>query len=341
MIFGEIFPFQVLSSYPTTILSIYQDILYVSTDQLSCHDGFQMRLFFIRHGETEHNVAGLLAGVTDSLLTNHGLIQAQRLGSYLIKQRCLKFSQVFASDLKRASRTASEICQSQNVEHPALQIAPIQLALLREQDFGSFELQPWNQRKDSPSTNDADFKPKETKAAMKARADTFLDDSLLPLLALDDESEQVVGVISHGLFLGALWRALLLRFGPLTISFHPEVLPLGSRKPIEHLPSWSNTGYLELSLHSVSHSVNEQSVVEHKVTGSQTSITLNATMKVVAVNSKAHLTSLKRTRGGVGSSTSDDKQKRVDSFFKRSKLDNARPVSLKVSHYPKLFFPHA
>lgn len=290
-----------------------------------------MQLFLIRHGETEHNVAGLLAGVTDSLLTNHGLIQAQRLGSHLIKQKCLKFSHVFASDLKRAFRTANEICQAQNAEHPALRVDPIQLALLREQDFGSFELQSWNQRKDPPSSDSPDFKPKETKAAMKVRADVFLDDSLLPLLAVDDEAEQVVAVVSHGLFLGALWRALLLRFGPLTISFHSEVAYLRSTKPIEHLCSWSNTGYLELSLKTSAHRIDKDIVTEDNTNDSQTSIILDATMKILAVNSKAHLTSLKRTRGGVGSSTSDDKQRRVDSFFKRTKLDETRPTSSKVS----------
>lgn len=297
-----------------------------------------MRLFLIRHGETEHNVAGLLAGVTDSLLTNHGLIQAQRLGSYLIKQKCLKFSHVFASDLKRAFRTANEICQAQNAEHPALQVDPIQLALLREQDFGSFELQQWNQRKNPPSSDDPDFKPKETKAAMKVRADAFLDDSLLPLLAIDDEIEQFVAVVSHGLFLGALWRALLLRFAPLTVSFHPEVSYLGSQRPIEHLPSWSNTGYLELVVKIMSRSAGEETLVARNAPDSKTSITLDATMKIIAVNSKAHLTSLKRTRGGVGSSTSDDKQRRVDSFFKRTKLDDALPVSFKVSLTHQLTF---
>lgn len=298
-----------------------------------------MRLFLIRHGETEHNVAGLLAGVTDSLLTNHGLIQAQRLGSYLIKQQSLVFSHVFASDLKRAFRTANEVCQCQNAEHPDSQIAPIQLALLREQDFGSFELQSWNRRKDPPSPTDPDFRPQETKAAMKVRADAFLDDSLLPLLAIDDEFEQVVAVVSHGLFLGALWRALLLRFGPLTVSFHPDVSYLRSSKPVEHLPSWSNTGYLELSIKNVSRKVDTSVKVEENTATPPKFPTLHATMKIIAVNSRAHLTSLKRTRGGLGSSTSDDKQKRVDSFFKRAKLDVKRPSSLKVSLIQLFQFP--
>lgn len=293
-----------------------------------------MRLFLIRHGETEHNVAGLLAGVTDSLLTNHGLIQAQRLGSFLIKQKYLIFSHVFSSDLKRAYRTANEICQSQNSEHPTLQVEPIQLALLREQDFGSFELQPWNQRKKSPSPDDPGFVPKETKAAMTVRADAFLDDSLLPLLALDDEQEQIIAVVSHGLFLGALWRALLLRFRPLTISFDAVVLHLRSAKPIEHLPAWSNTGYLELFVKNIAHAADKEISAQDITVLSQKPASLNATMKIMGVNNKAHLNSLKRTRGGLGSSTSDDKQRRVDSFFRKPKVEEKPSLSEKVCVNP-------
>lgn len=294
-----------------------------------------MRLFLIRHGETEHNVAGLLAGVTDSLLTNHGLVQAQRLGSHLIKDRHLQFSQIFSSNLKRAFRTANEVCLAQNAEHSDLQIAPIQLALLRERDFGSFELLSWNRSKEvkekDPSPDDPDFKPKETAAETKVRADAFLDDSLLPLLALDDESEQFVAIVSHGIFLGALWRALLLRFRPLTVSLHPEAVPPGSRKPLEFLPSWSNTGYLELSVQVTSSTTNERPMPEHDLTTVHSSVLLDATMKVIAVNKKTHLGSLKRMRGGLGSSTSDDKQLRMDKFFKKSKIEKTQTASTNVS----------
>src|SRR4051794_16611017 len=130
-----------------------------------------MRLLLIRHGETEHNVAGLLAGVTDSRLTNHGVIQAQRLGVHLIQKRQLRFTQVFASDSQRASRTAKAICEVQSSQFEGEQLAPICLVLLREQDFGSFELLPWNRSEESrasdPKPEDPNFKPRETAEAMK------------------------------------------------------------------------------------------------------------------------------------------------------------------------------
>ncbi|KAK5943942.1 hypothetical protein PMZ80_003223 [Knufia obscura] len=286
-----------------------------------------MRLLLIRHGETEHNVAGLLAGITDSRLTNHGLIQAQKLGTYLIKKRQLRFTQVFASDLQRALRTAREICEAQTSEDKDLEISPITLSLLREQDFGSFELLPWSRSEDArvkdPSPDDSDFKPKETTEALKLRADTFLDDYLFPLFAADEEPELQVAVVSHGLFLAALWKMLLLRFKPASVSLGPDVAPPGPGRPLEYMPAWSNTGFLELE-------IRQQPVVKPKEQPTPTipdvpeapAAKLNATMKVFAMNSKEHLVNLKRTRGGVGSSASDDKQKRLESFFKKPKMDN-------------------
>jgi len=282
-----------------------------------------MRLLLIRHGETEHNVAGLLAGSSDSRLTNHGLIQAQRLGTHLIKKRQLIFTQVFASDLQRAFRTAREICEAQIELYKDSQLIPIALSLLREQDFGSFELLPWNRsesaREADPGPEDPDFKPKETAESLKLRADTFLDDYIIPLFALDEESELTVAVVSHGLLLAALWKVLLLKFEPSCVYLGSEVLSSTPRRPLEYMPAWSNTGFLELEVQRLPE-INVESQPPSRP-GDPISVTkLRATMKICTVNNKDHLTNLKRTRGGVGSSASDDKQKRVDNFFRVTKL---------------------
>lgn len=47
---------------------------------------------------------------------------------------------------------------------------------------------------------------------------------------------------------------------------------------------------------------------------------LNMSLVVKAVNSQEHLKGLKKTRGGIGSSKHDEKQKTMDAFFKRQKL---------------------
>lgn len=284
-----------------------------------------MRLFFIRHGETEHNVAGLLAGVTDSRLTNHGVIQAKRLGIHLVEKRQIRFTQIFASDLQRAARTAEAICEANNSLPEEPKLDPICLALLREQDFGSFELMPWNRSNDArqydPDPADLDFKPKETADAMNLRATTFIQDHVLPLLALDAELEQYVAIVSHGLFLTALWKTLLGYFHMASISVAADVYLPTSVRPLEYLPAWTNTGCLEVAIQEVGTSnqkVEPSSALPDALEASESK--LKATLKIIAVNNKDHLINLKRTRGGLGSSVSDDKQRNLDSFFKKPKV---------------------
>lgn len=243
--------------------------------------------------------------------------------AYLIAQG-LRFAQIFASDLQRALRTAKEICDCQNKKYADETVVPIELALLREQDFGSFELLSWKRSQDvrdsDPKKGDPDFKPKETSAQLTARARTFLDDFLLPLFALEnEEADQNIAIVSHGLFLAALWRTLLQRFKPSTVSLLPEAAPPGTRRPLEYLPSWTNTGFLDLIVKLDAHNTADD--VARQSTAIQSFDPLSrATMQIRSVNKKDHLINLKRMRGGIGSSASDDRQQKLNGFFKIKKL---------------------
>lgn len=62
-----------------------------------------MRLWLVRHGETEANVAGLYSGHAPTPLTARGITQAQTLNT-LLKQ--VPFEQVLCSELERAQHTA-------------------------------------------------------------------------------------------------------------------------------------------------------------------------------------------------------------------------------------------
>lgn len=92
----------------------------------------------------------------------------------------------------------------------------------------------------------------ESKESMGARANSFLDDHLLPLLRSETiERQHNIAVVSHGIILSMLWRCLLKRFAARTIAFTPG-LHVGSASTIlEYLGGWSNTGYLELSIEKV------------------------------------------------------------------------------------------
>lgn len=77
-----------------------------------------MKIYLIRHGQTETNVAGLVCGQMDTILTPHGHEQSKRIGE---KLKSISFSRHFVSPLKRAKETASYIKEIQHfVEVPDL-----------------------------------------------------------------------------------------------------------------------------------------------------------------------------------------------------------------------------
>jgi hypothetical protein len=117
-----------------------------------------------------------------------------------------------------------------------------------EKDFGFLEGKRWDQVPPEPSAGRAGFADVESKDSMTRRADSFLDEYLLPLLDSPEEpSHLAIAIVSHGMMLSTLWKRLLLRLPPKSISFSPE-LAANPRVSLEHLGAWSNTGYLELHM---------------------------------------------------------------------------------------------
>ncbi|KAF7171095.1 hypothetical protein CNMCM5623_003551 [Aspergillus felis] len=233
-----------------------------------------MKLFLIRHAETVDNVAQRLAGITDSPLTNHGALQITRLGRYFASQN-IKFSHIFSSDLSRAVLTAEGLSAHQP------ELSPLLLPSLRERDFGSFEGQMWH------STWESSIVPKqpESEASMRQRADTFLTDYLLPLLLAGDEAgdEAVVAVVSHGLLLRSLWRALFACFPSR------DVRIVGDADISAFNPFWANTGYLEVLIRpKLSPSVGDPDM---PVLGGYS-------LQVLGVNTRAHLANLQLLAAG-------------------------------------------
>jgi hypothetical protein len=137
---------------------------------------------------------------------------------------------------------------------------------------------------------------------MRQRANAFLTDYLLPLLLAGDEAgdEAVVAVVSHGLLLRSLWRVLLTCFPP------SDVRIVGDADINAFNPFWVNTGYLELLVRPRPSPL---------VRDLEMPVLAGYSLQVLGVNSRAHLADLQRTKGGVGSATFDQRQKRIDHFF--------------------------
>ncbi|HHO8887573.1 adenosylcobalamin/alpha-ribazole phosphatase [Citrobacter youngae] len=71
-----------------------------------------MRLWLVRHGETEANVAGLYSGHAPTPLTERGIVQAQSLSGLL---RNVPFDNVLCSELERARHTTQLILAERDV----------------------------------------------------------------------------------------------------------------------------------------------------------------------------------------------------------------------------------
>lgn len=220
-----------------------------------------MKLYFIRHGETVDNVAGLYAGVRDSALTNHGVEQARRLGQSFTNNG-VKLSHIFASPLSRAFKTAEALQKAQlppsDDKAAGKRLDIVKVQNLIEQDFGFYEGKPFYARSGSKQTgreayheqhkNEPGFVDVESKESMCQRADTFLDEHLVPLFEQKGQDQFVVAVVSHGMLLGNLWRRLLVRLPRKSLVIAPEVMAARENLVLEHLGGWGNTGYLELLL---------------------------------------------------------------------------------------------
>ncbi len=72
-----------------------------------------IKLYVVRHGQTQHNVAGIIQGHTDSPLTALGKSQARRTAKRLEE---IRFDAIYTSDLGRAVATARIIAKKQNCE---------------------------------------------------------------------------------------------------------------------------------------------------------------------------------------------------------------------------------
>jgi len=270
---------------------------------------------------------------------------------------------VFASDLNRAVDTAREIVAAQrrgdigvaaattdgeghaNGGHEdgdafststtttsllaARTLEVVQLCELRERDFGGAEGKKF--RAAGHGLADAGA---ESRESMRARAEKFAREHLVPVLMDPETGNGAVVVVAHGLILDVLLRMLLEKFAPAELT-----RLTGTSSTWQHVV-WGNTGYVELVVRAsraaslddmAGESTNETSPAsasgspdgEPVVSGNRMLQTYQSllparhsmSMSVVGINVMRHLEGLKKTRGGIGSAQFDKRQRTIDSFF--------------------------
>ena len=164
----------------------------------------ETHLYFVRHGETESNVRGLLHGVTDVPLNPTGEHQATLIADRLA--RFAHLNRIVSSPLQRALRTARAIQNSSKL--------PLRIYEgLKEMNFGSAEGIPFTDVGQiypdqsalflDPDAPHARYPGGESRREFFQRVNTVVDD-----IANQYIGEHIV-VVAHGGFISATLSVLL------------------------------------------------------------------------------------------------------------------------------------
>lgn len=160
------------------------------------HVYFNM-IYYVRHGQTEHNKAGKRNGFTDSTLTGLGVKQAYDLGH---KIKDMKLDVVFSSPLIRAKQTCEVLLSVRPVNNRPSIITDYRLM---ECYSGEYEGQDWSEvlEKDFFGKRELyDYSTVETFESVEERIKSFFDE-----IRTEYKGKEVL-VVAHG-GLGRLIKA--------------------------------------------------------------------------------------------------------------------------------------
>lgn len=148
------------------------------------------KIYFMRHGLTEMNKAGLWSGTTETSLTLEGRKQAKQAG---VTAKNLRIDTIVCSTMGRAIETAEIVAKE--IGYPVEKIH--KSSLLIERHFGVLEGQPWNPDLDIDGITDIES------------TDTLFQRVRLALEWIETLPGETVLVVSHGAT-GRAVRHLLL-----------------------------------------------------------------------------------------------------------------------------------
>jgi len=182
-----------------------------------------VKLFLIRHGQTNWNMEGRYQGNCDIELNSTGIKQAELASKYLSR---VKFSKIYSSPLKRTMETA-------NIVNRRTEVAIETYEDLKEVDFGKWEglkfkeinkdyheeyqqwlIDPYNNR----PTGGESFKEL-----------TLRTTSVIDIIVAENTDESSVAIVTHGGVILSLlvhwlqiplprWKSIIQRQGAINIA---------------------------------------------------------------------------------------------------------------------------
>lgn len=162
-----------------------------------------LRVYFVRHGETDWNADGRIQGMTDVALNATGLAQAQVIADRLAEER--DFVALYTSPLRRAFATGEIIGRR-------LGLTPVADGRLVERDMGLVEGMTGDEvQQRFPEIHQAwklgnkrvPFPGEEKREDFQRRLSSFLDD------VQSTHSDHKVGVVTHGGAMGMIMATVM------------------------------------------------------------------------------------------------------------------------------------
>ncbi|BBF42449.1 phosphoglycerate mutase family [Lachnospiraceae bacterium KM106-2] len=157
-----------------------------------------MKLYFVRHGETDWNVQLRIQGSTDTCLNENGIRQANELGQKL-KDENLKVSKIYSSKQKRAFVTAETVGS-----YLDLPVEPLEG--LEEMNLGLWEGISWVEvEKNYPKEFKLFYENRRyTKTPKGESYQDVLERLFVALKAIIEQGEDAI-VVTHSALLYALF----------------------------------------------------------------------------------------------------------------------------------------
>lgn len=155
-----------------------------------------MKIYIVRHGETDSNKAGKLMGQRiDESLNAEGLKQARKLAEDLALD---KFDVIFSSPLKRAVETAKIISDK-------MRVPVVHRKNLMERDFGNLSGRSWDEMLKGVGPEITDFRSKDFEQSYNYRpyGGESVEDVKKRFLEFIEElkkdySDKKVLIVAHG-----------------------------------------------------------------------------------------------------------------------------------------------
>ena len=153
--------------------------------------GIFMKLFLIRHGQTDWNIKGKIQGSCDIELNHTGIKQAEELGNKVLENK-YKFSKIYSSPQRRAVKTAEILSRVANIEY-------ISTEGLEEINLGEWEGLSWAEVKEKYPTEYDEWyiKRRYTKPPKGESYQDMIERVLTAIHKIINENYEDVAIVTH------------------------------------------------------------------------------------------------------------------------------------------------